>query len=106
MLDRFELQVDAPSTLLNRWLGALVRLFQPEIAVMLRNRDKVVQEWQWRWGRRGHVFEDTRLEVTSSFEIDLEARLVLVERAGGEPASTPALRSSTRLPRMAEGWGA
>ncbi len=105
MLDRFELRTEAPSPLLNRWLGALVRLFIPEITVLLRNRDKAVQEWQWRWGRRGHVFEDTRLEITSSFDIDLTARLALVEHAT-EPVPAPAIRRSARLPRMAEGWGA
>ncbi|HEV8031981.1 MAG TPA: hypothetical protein VGP42_13270 [Stellaceae bacterium] len=106
MLDRFELRTDAPSAVLNRWIGALVHLFQPEITVLLRNRDKAVQEWQWRWGRRGHVFEDTRLEITSSFDIDLEARLSAVERAAAEPAPPPPIRPRARLPRMAEGWGA
>jgi hypothetical protein len=105
MLDRFDLQADIPSALLNRWLAALVRLFRPEIAVLLRNRDKAVQEWQWRWGRRGHAFDDIRLEVSSSFDIDLEARLALAERAA-EPVALAAVRSSARLPRMAEGWGA
>src|SRR3954454_15059658 len=105
MLDHFDLQTDAPSLLLNRWLAALVHLFRPEIAVLLRNRDKAVQEWQWRWRRRGHVFEDTRLEVTSSFDIDLEARLALVEEAGRESAG-PVVVPSHPLPRMAEGWGA
>jgi hypothetical protein len=107
MLDCFDLQADTPSLLLNRWLAALVHLFRPEIAVLLRNRDKAVQEWQWRWRRRGHVFEDTRLEVASSFEIDLEARLALVEHAEREPSGRAAAVSARgRLPRMAEGWGA
>ena len=107
MLDCFDLQTDTPSLLLNRWLAALVHLFRPEIAVLLRNRDKAVQEWQWRWRRRGHVFEDTRLEVASSFEIDLEARLALVEHAEREPSGRAAAVSARgRLPRMAEGWGA
>jgi hypothetical protein len=107
MLDRFDLQTDAPSLLLNRWLAALVHLFRPEIAVLLRNRDKTVQEWQWRWRRRGHVFEDTRLEVTSSFDVDLEARLALVEQTGAaEPSVAAPMPKRARLPRMAEGWGA
>jgi hypothetical protein len=105
MLGGFELRTEAPSALLNRWLTALVRLFQPEIAVLLRNRDKAVQEWQWRWRRRGHVFEDTRLEVTSSFDIDLKARLAAVERATAEPPPVSVLPIRPRLPRMAEGWG-
>lgn len=105
MLDRFELRADAPSALLNRWLGALVRLFQPEITVLLRNRDKTIQDWQWRWGRRGPVFEDTRLEIASSFDIDLEARLAAIEHAA-KPVRASVVNTSPRLPRMAEGWGA
>ena len=106
MLERFELRTEAPSALLNRWLTALVRLFRPEIAVLLRQRDKAVQEWQWRWGRRGHVFEDTRLEIASRFDIDLEARLALAERQIADRARPPRMPSRARLPRMAEGWGA
>ena len=85
-----------------------IRLWQPRSlhAVLLRNRDKTVQEWQWRWRRRGHVFEDTRLEVASSFDIDLEARLALVEQAEREPSALAAVSARARLPRMAEGWGA
>ena len=106
MLERFELRTGAPSALLNRWLTALVRLFRPEIAVLLRQRDKAVQEWQWRWRRRGHVFEDTRLEIASSFEIDLEARIAVVERAAVKPGSVAGASRTARPPRMAEGWGA
>src|SRR5205823_13048563 len=56
MLGRFHIAGDMPSAVLNCWLGALVRLFEPEIAVLLRNRDKTVTEWRWR--RRSDVFED------------------------------------------------
>ena len=106
MLERFELRPEAPLALVNRWLDALVRMFRPEIAVLLRQRDKAIQEWQWRWGRRGHVFEDRRLEITSSFDIDLESRLALVEGAAGEPTLPAAAPKPIRPPRMAEGWGA
>lgn len=106
MLDRFELRIEAPSPLLNCWLVALVRLFQPEIAVLLRKRDKQVQEWQWRWGRRGHAFEDARLEIASSIEIDLDARLAAIEAVDAKPPPLGAVNGSIRPPRLAEGWGA
>ena len=64
-----------------RWLEAMVRLFQPEIAVLLRNRDQAVMDWRVRWPRR-NAFEDTRLEIASNFAIDLEARLAAVEARG------------------------
>lgn len=102
MLDCFEPRGGGASELLNRWLGAVVCLFQPEIAVLLRNRDKAIAEWRWR--RRSHVFEDPRLEITSSFAIDLDARLAAVER-GAASANSGGNATSHGLPRMAEGWG-
>ena len=104
MLDRFRIVSGSPSALLNRWLEAVVRLFQPEIAVLLRQRDKRIIDWRWRWPRR-NAFEDPALEVTSWFDIDVEARLAAVEARGVEPATTAAARRRM-LPSMAEGWGA
>jgi hypothetical protein len=104
MLDRFQVSGDPPGGMLNRWLTAIVELFQPEIAVLLRQRDKAVTEWRWR--RRTNVFEDPRLEITSSFAIDLDARLGAAEDRGVEPALTTAgTRAGYRPPRLAEGWG-
>jgi hypothetical protein len=91
MLDRFQVSGDMPSVVLNRWVGAMVRLFQPEIAVLLRNRDKTVTEWRWR--RRNNIFEDPRLG------------LAMVAGRPAEPAFRAAPRGRARLPRMAEGWG-
>ena len=57
----------------------------------------------WRRRRRTHVFEDPRLEVTSSQNINLDAQLALLERAWFGPLES-ALRRSVALPSMAEGW--
>jgi hypothetical protein len=103
LLDRFRLRAAEPSPLLNRWLEATVRLFQPEIGVLLRNRDRAIMDWRARWPRR-NAFEDTRLEIASSFAVDLEARLVAVEAGNQAPSSRT--RRATSLPSMAEGWGA
>jgi hypothetical protein len=105
MLDRVRCGSGISPALVGRWIEALVRLFQPEIAVLLRNRDKAVMDWRWRWPR-GNVFEDSRLEVPSSFEIDLEARLASVEARPGTAAARSAPSPARRLPSMAEGWGA
>ena len=101
MLDRFQVTGAGPSAVLDRWLGAMVGLFKPEITVLLRNRDKTVADWRWR--RRTNVFEDPRLEITSSFDIDLDARLEAVEGHGLQPA--PQAGDRPGLPPMAEGWG-
>jgi len=104
MLDRFRIDGDQPSALLNRWISGLLRLFQPEIATLLRQRDKAIAEQRWRW--RGNVLEDPRLEIASSVEIDLDSRLAAIEQPARGPAAAAAPSRAARLPRMAEGWGA
>ncbi len=102
MLDRFAFAAADPSAVRDRWLVAIMRLFRPQIAALLRQRDAAVMSWQRR--RRAAVFEDPRLEVTSSLEIDLGAQLAFLDRVRSEAAATARPRPP-RLPRMAEGWG-
>jgi hypothetical protein len=90
-----------PSRVLNRWVGAVIQVYRPQIAALLHARDKAVMSWRRR--RRTHVFEDPRLEVTSSQNINLHAQLALLERARFGPPES-ALRRAVALPSMAEGW--
>jgi hypothetical protein len=101
MLDRFVITEVEPFEVLNRWVGAMIRLFRPQIAALLRARDETVMAWRRR--RRTHVFEDPRLEVTSSLDIELDAQLASVDGARSEPAAR-ALRRVPGLPPMADGW--
>ena len=103
MLDRFRLKSDRPSALLNAWIGAIVRLFQPEIATLMRDRDQAILKQRWRW--RGNVLEDPRLEITSSIEVDLEARLAAVDQRANASAHKTITDRARGLPRMADGWG-
>ena len=103
MLARFRVRGDHPSALLNRWIGALVDLFQPEIAGLLKARDQAILEQRWRW--RGNVLEDPRLEIASSLDIDLDARLARVEDSADAAAAATGAPRARLLPRMAEGWG-
>jgi hypothetical protein len=102
-LDRFTLDRAEPAALANIWLGAIVRLYQPEIARLLRKRDEAVMD-PIRRRRRVDVFEDPKFEIISSLSIDLDARLAAVDRMATERSSR--LPSATpHLPPMAEGWG-
>jgi hypothetical protein len=101
MLDRFAIAEHGPSRLLNRWVGAMVQLYRPQIAALLRARDRTVMSWRRR--RRTHVFEDSRLEITSSHDIDLDAQLAFLDRARSRPPKDD-LRRTVALPVMAEGW--
>jgi hypothetical protein len=102
MLDRFAIATTNPAAVRDRWLVAVMQLFRPQIAALLRQRDETVMARRRR--QRANVFEDPRLEITSSVEIDLGAQLAFVERARTE-ATAAARPHAPDLPRMAEGWG-
>jgi hypothetical protein len=101
MLERFVIGGEEPSAVLNRWIGAMIRLFRPQIAALLHARDETVMAWRRR--RRTHVFEDPRLEITSSLDIHLDTQLALIDRAC-DRSDEGAFRRVAALPPMAEGW--
>jgi hypothetical protein len=103
MLDCFTLEAAEPACVLNAWLTAMVGLYQPEIATLLRRRDEAVMD-PIRRRRRIDVFEDPKLEIASSLAIDLDARLAEADRIDVESLRRPR-PPSPRLPSMAEGWG-
>lgn len=69
---------EAGDPLVNRWLAALVRLFQPQIARLLECRDRRLRAAARR-ARRVSPLEDRRLEVLARLPIDLDARLRALE---------------------------
>lgn len=81
MLDRFAIDLARPSWALNRWLTAMFGLFRPQMIVLLRERDAAIMNWRRRHRGKVHVFEDRRVEVTSSIAIDLDDQLRRVEAA-------------------------
>ena len=101
MLDRFAVAEREPSAVLNRWIGAMIQLFRPQIAALLQARDETVMAWRRR--RRTYVFEDPRLEITSSLDIQLDTQLAFVDGAR-DRSDEGALRRVPALPPMAEGW--
>jgi hypothetical protein len=72
--------------------------------MLLRERDRTVMDPRRR-RRRVDVFEDPKIEITSSLAIDLEARLAVVDRLTVERAAPLLKPAPSRLPPMAEGWG-
>jgi hypothetical protein len=101
MLDCFVVAEPEPSAVLNRWISAMIKLFRPQITALLQIRDDTVMAWRRR--RRTHVFEDTRLEVTSTIEIDLDVQLSFVD--GISCGSDDVFQGVPSLPPMADGWG-
>lgn len=77
MLDRFEISHTQPSWPVNRWLGAVLRMFRPQIEALIRARDGTVAAWQGE----ENVFEDRGLEVTSWCRISLAEQATAIEAA-------------------------
>jgi hypothetical protein len=102
MLDRFEVTEVGPSHTLNQWLGAVFRLFRPQIAEALRLRDQTVMAWRRR--RRTQVLDDPALEITSSLDISIDTQFAFLDQARSEKAARSSRRVSL-LPAMSEGWG-
>jgi hypothetical protein len=75
MLDRFVIDLAAPSAPLDRWLTAMFRLFKPQMRALVQARDDAVMSWRRRHRGKVHVFEDRRLEITSALDIDLDDQI-------------------------------
>ncbi len=82
MLDRFQVSHAYPSGQVNTWLTNLLRLFQPEIAELIRRRDAAV-EARGRANPRASALEDRSLEITAALDISVERRVRQLRRQTG-----------------------
>lgn len=71
MLPRFAVGHARPSWPVNRWITAMLVLYRPFVATLLRQRDQAVRRWQSE-RNPPDVYEDRRLEVTSFLDVDLQ----------------------------------
>jgi hypothetical protein len=74
MLDRFAMDLAQPSWPVNRWLSAMVRLFRPQIAVLLEQRDAAVAAWQAAHPK-ANAYEDRGLEIASQLAISVDDQM-------------------------------
>lgn len=77
---RFRIDHAAPSWPVNRWIGAMLQLYAPQIEWLVRRRDEVVREWA-REHPGEDVYEDRALEVTSEMTISIDAQMRRVRAA-------------------------
>ncbi len=80
MLDCFLIDHAQPSWPVNRWTGAMIRLFRPQIGTLLDARDGAVQLWRDAYPDR-NVFEDRELQITSTLDISTDDQIAVVARA-------------------------
>ncbi len=74
MVDLFEIDHTRPSWPVNRWVSAMIRLFQPQIVRLLDSRDETVSRWEANHPGV-NVYEDRELEITSVISISLDDQL-------------------------------
>ena len=79
LLDRFVIDHAWPSWPVNRWISAMMVLFQPQIKNLLEQRDQVVSDHANRYPNKD-VYEDRELEITGSVRISVKKQLDEVER--------------------------
>ncbi len=88
LLDDFAVRLARPSYVTNRWIGACVRLFRPQIVALIQARDRVVGDWRRRYPGRD-VLEDRQLEVTSTLQVSVAGQIRAIAAALEKPRSRP-----------------
>ena len=80
MIDRFIIDHARPSWPVNRWVTGMLRLFNPHVVALVRERDNAIEAWRRKHPDRD-VFEDRELEVTSQRPISVEKQIAGVRAA-------------------------
>jgi len=78
MVACFKMDQARPSLLVNRWITAMLKFFEPEICDLIARRDLSVEAWK-KQHPDGNVFEDRELETTSEIEISVDDKLRQLE---------------------------
>ena len=80
MVDRFAVGHALPSWPANRWLTALIRVFRPQIAALLKARDRQIGRHRDAHPDRV-ALEDRTVEILSEAAIDLPGQITAIEAA-------------------------
>jgi hypothetical protein len=95
LLDQFGIDHVQPCLATNRWISAMLRLFRPQIEMLLLQRDRVLAKWQ-----RAHadvaVLDDEDLDITSSMPIDIDRQIARVARAQASRSAVRSFRARKR----------
>lgn len=87
LLPRFRIDHAHPSWPVNRWIGAMMVLFRPQIEALMVHRDAVIGAWARAHPDRD-VYEDRELGVTGYLPISVEETVREVRVLAGVRRST------------------
>mgnify|MGYP003724449951 CR=1 FL=1 len=80
MIALYSIDHTKPSWPTNRWVSGMVRLFWPQIIMLVQARDISVEAWE-KQNPGSDVFEDRGLEITSIRDISVEKQIKRVNAA-------------------------
>ncbi len=80
MLPHFKIDHAWPSWPTNRWLGAMVRLFRPQITALVLARDAALADRRTAYPDRD-VYEDRTFEVMSEVAINIDDQMSSIAKA-------------------------
>jgi hypothetical protein len=80
MIGLYTIDHAQPSWPTNRWVSGMVRLFWPQIILLIQARDLSVEAWE-KQNPKQDVFEDRSLEITSQADIDIDVQIAAVKAA-------------------------
>ncbi len=80
MSRKFQIDHTYPCLAVNLWITAMVRLFRPQIEMLLHERDKSIAEWATQHPD-ADVYEDRDLVITSIQKIDVAKQIASVDNA-------------------------
>lgn len=83
LLDRFAIGHARPSWPANRWITAMLRLFRPQIAWLLEERDRRIAAFA-KSHRGAQATEDRRVEIAASLSISVAEQRQAVDAALAE----------------------
>ncbi len=80
MLDNFEVDLAQPSWPVNRWIGAMIDLFRPQIVELLHERDAIMAERTEQNPDVNH-YEDRECEIVSHKRISVDDQIRSIDAA-------------------------
>lgn len=82
LLKQFDVHLDAPSYLVNRWLCAVLRLYEEPLCSLLLERDACLQQYAQAAGiALEQAFKDRSLHTTSELAIDVLQTVAILNGA-------------------------
>lgn len=80
LIGRYEMTHAQPSWPTNRWISAMIRMFWPQVIVLLKARDQAVAAWAAKYPDADPL-EDRRLEIAAQTEISVDGQIAALRAA-------------------------